>query len=221
MRLQLKLLLSAVMIPIQLFCINPRDISGWLRSSTAPWKEVFTELQMKARNLSTSTNSKLDNRNMFDDKENIIKKLIEKGPVSKEKRVYIIHGWRWHTASVIRDLGRFENKALKELTSKTEDSKMEDCFKFVIGFNWKYLMKIEKELWFPWLRRLLPSDAHFIMDYADSFHIKIGHLNEDLLKVCQLHSMKRNEESVVQIVGILRVMIQDLRELQRLQVYRF
>ena len=90
----------------------------------------------------------------------------------------MINGWRWHTASVLRDLNRFslilkdtENEIEKgsslsssslTLTSSSLTNKIEQingCHKFVCDFNWKALMRVESELFFPWLTEILPVSA--------------------------------------------------------------
>ena len=89
----------------------------------------------------------------------------------------MINGWRWHTASVLRDLQRFslivkdtekeiEKGTSQSLSLSSSSSSLENkfeqingCHKFVCDFNWKALMRVERELFFPWLSEILPVSA--------------------------------------------------------------
>lgn len=64
---------------------------------------------------------------------------IEKGPVPHNERLYVVHGWRWHTASVIRDVQRFTDKVKYAING--DQTKLTNCYNFVYDFNWKALIR--------------------------------------------------------------------------------
>lgn len=73
-----------------------------------------------------------------------------------------IHGWRWHTKSLVRDAGRLHKLASKTMTNKDNNSKirqLKDASDYVIGFNLIGLHKIETSLFFPWMRDKLTTTA--------------------------------------------------------------
>jgi hypothetical protein len=130
--------------------------------------------------------------------------IIEDGPIPPHNRKFLIHGWRWHTKSVLRDLDRF-NKVVKnqsklckkqyptQLLSKiratdTELSaisqKLSSCFNFVYGFNWKALIRVESEIFFPWLKDLLPTTADPIINDILNQHEKIRSIAGRVMVMC-------------------------------------
>jgi hypothetical protein len=66
-----------------------------------------------------------------------------------------IQGWRWHTKSLIREVGRLH--ALASRTSLQNAESLREATDYVIGFNLKGLHKIETGLFFPWMRQKLTS----------------------------------------------------------------
>ena len=117
--------------------------------------------------------------------------LLEDGPIPVADREFKIHGWRWHTASVIRDLNRFEKVLLESKRRQWDVSEMASvkhrimkCYSFVFDFNWKACMKVETELFLPWLKTLLPSSSnHFFNDIYER-HERIKMLSNSLKKTC-------------------------------------
>ena len=117
--------------------------------------------------------------------------MLSSGPIPKEAREFLVNGWRWHTASVLRDLGRFERilaaeerallKSSHPITT-TSASRLVQCHEFVCKFNWDCLTKVETEMFFPFLRDKLPSEIYsFMSDFFDT-HRKIKHLSSRLGK---------------------------------------
>jgi hypothetical protein len=87
--------------------------------------------------------------------ETNIEKVIEEGPIPSSERQYLINGWRWHTLSVLRDLDRFKTiihriKSSGVPLSPDNAKLLAQCCNFVIGFNWKALLRVESEIFFPW-----------------------------------------------------------------------
>lgn len=115
--------------------------------------------------------------------------LTDSGDVPVENRKFLVNGWRWHTMSVIRDLNRFRGvvrglsaefkekhrqslsgyvgeRELLDLQVK-QTAKVVSTAGFVLGFNWKALVRVETTLFFPWLRKLLPSNVeNLLKDYG-------------------------------------------------------
>jgi len=76
-----------------------------------------------------------------------------------------IHGWRWHTKSLVRDAGRLHQLALRTMsnsdggvTNNNNNAKrLKDASDYVIGFNLVGLHKIETTFFFPWMRDKLTT----------------------------------------------------------------
>jgi hypothetical protein len=65
-----------------------------------------------------------------------------------------VQGWRWHTMSLARESGRLQKLASRmERSCRVEDlPALRKAADYVVGFNMKGLHKIEKDLFFPWVR---------------------------------------------------------------------
>jgi hypothetical protein len=65
-----------------------------------------------------------------------------------------VQGWRWHTMSLARESGRLQKLASRmEASCRVEDlPALQKAADYVVGFNMKGLHKIEKDLFFPWVR---------------------------------------------------------------------
>lgn len=116
-----------------------------------------------------------------------LRTIIDQGPVPRTDRDFLINGWRWHTKSVLRDISRFihiiddtvvgmnlkSNKTSKKddamKLDKVQKERIQECFNFVMNFNWKALMRVEREIFFPWLQELLPYAAVYTLCLS-SFH---------------------------------------------------
>ena len=140
--------------------------------------------------------STLTEKSKYDSREAMefsfdIQTIIDKGPIPRAERQFLINGWRWHTASALRDLERYATilekvaaacaeqndlsfspsniLATNITTDKTSvrvllyQERIHQCYSFVLDYNLKALMKVESELFFPWLRRLLPPTAAPLM----------------------------------------------------------
>lgn len=180
----------------------------------------------------------LSNRNNVDKEINIkgydselMKKVIENGPIPFTEREFLINGWRWHTQSVIRDLNRFQKLVRsveatilhqrqtvigsflqRQQNSSSDTSKkipsnncidnnsdqikrMKSGYEFVCGFNWKALIRVENDLFFPWLESLMPSTAKALMKDITDEHKKIGTLSTQVGKICNSLSTNYGNEN--------------------------
>eukprot|EP00607_Mallomonas_marina_P000015 CAMPEP_0182439480 /NCGR_PEP_ID=MMETSP1167-20130531/86469_1 /TAXON_ID=2988 /ORGANISM="Mallomonas Sp, Strain CCMP3275" /LENGTH=255 /DNA_ID=CAMNT_0024633203 /DNA_START=143 /DNA_END=906 /DNA_ORIENTATION=- len=123
--------------------------------------------------------------NLLCDIDNIdLKSIIENGPIPKSKRVFLINGWRWHSKSVLRDLKRFQAKINYKQGAEYVDDSLLKCHDFVCGFNWMLLMKIESELFYPFLRKSLPPGARTLVDSLLRQHETVKTLSRELRDMC-------------------------------------
>jgi hypothetical protein len=74
-----------------------------------------------------------------------------------------IHGWRWHTASLVRESGRLCRLAQRAKSVEEGDDSdtmvkaLQQAADYVVGFNMKGLHRIEADLMFPWMREKLTT----------------------------------------------------------------
>jgi hypothetical protein len=104
-----------------------------------------------------------------------------------------IHGWRWHTRSLIREVGRLHKLALKSNLQNVE--KLQQATDYVIDFNLRGLHKIETNLFFPWMRQqltYLPKEK----EVAKAFESIMDELESDRAQVAQLGSFIRQSVAV-------------------------
>ena len=149
-----------------------------------------------------------------------IQTIIDQGPIPRGERQFLINGWRWHTASALRDLERYatilekvavacaEQKdnpfspsnilATNITTDKTSvrvllyPERISQCYSFVLDYNLKALMKVESELFFPWLRRLLPPTAAPLMSEIVQEQNDVRVLSAQIGQLCQELNKKDN-----------------------------
>ena len=95
--------------------------------------------------------------------------LLEERP--SRGTAFHVQGWRWHTMSLIREADRLQKLALQTLLQEEEQQQQQTneddagtsttehrletlriATDYVVGFNMKGLHKIEKDLFFPWVR---------------------------------------------------------------------
>lgn len=141
------------------------------------------------------------------DVQSELKAIIENGPVALKDRLFLINGWRWHTKSVLRDISRFANvidDSIQKLSSGSKGAKISyilprdrivGCHNFVINFNWKALMRVEREIFFPWLQELLPNAATPLVQDILSQHREIQRLSQDMGAMCD--SLKVTDDAIL------------------------
>lgn len=108
-----------------------------------------------------------------------------------------IHGWRWHTMSLVREAGRLHKLAQR---ANVEESiiPLEQATDYVIGFNLKGLHKIEADLFFPWMREKLTSiqqpnlSSAFatVMDQLESDRKMVAKLGDSIVSFLEGPSKK-------------------------------
>lgn len=96
------------------------------------------------------------------------------------QRDFLINGWRWHSLSVIRDLGRLravaeqEQQAAGGAAGGSSSSRLLQCYDFAWGFSGAALQRIEADLFYPWLRAVLPAEARPVLDQLEDHRAAVG-----------------------------------------------
>jgi hypothetical protein len=71
---------------------------------------------------------------------------------------FYIHGWRWHTQALARDarrLAQLATNTIIDIDNKIDENKIDDlqqAIEYTVDFNMKGLHKIERDVFFPWVR---------------------------------------------------------------------
>ena len=183
--------------------------AGFHRVSSSP--SLWSRMHVLGSSLLTQKSS--DSTEMTDVNRNDLDIKIKEGPIPIGERQFEINGWRWHTGSVIRDLNRFRvvvdtmkktykseicydkndnyndenrlgNVEKSALLRREQATRAKSCSDFVCGFNWKALIKVESELFFPWLSGILPDSANALMKDLLREHKKIEDLSKKMAKKC-------------------------------------
>lgn len=94
-----------------------------------------------------------------------------------------IQGWRWHTRSLVREAGRLHQLASR--TNVITATELKQASEYVLGFNLKGLHKIEADLFFPWMRAKLTSEAPR-QELRAAFASVMDQLESDRRMVAQL-----------------------------------
>jgi hypothetical protein len=146
--------------------------------------------------------------------------ILEKGPIPVSERQFLVQGWRWHTISVIQDLERF-SKLIKLIQDESThnpvlDEKLSKCFNWVFDFNWKALMRVEREIFFPWLNSILPEASLQLVSDIKETHDKINQLTINLSNLCS--SCSTTSLNRLEMETILTELIDSAKEIQVTQV---
>lgn len=84
-------------------------------------------------------------------REPIVKFLSDTTPSVDVK--FHVQGWRWHTMSLARESERLQKLAEScSGDSKGQYDALAKAVNYVVGFNMKGLHKIERDLFFPWVK---------------------------------------------------------------------
>lgn len=166
-----------------------------LISSLSDFNALTSSLSSKFKKTLSSTSLKLQQSYILSDD---LKNTIDNGPIDIKDRQFVINGWRWHTASVLRDIKRFSlilQDIELSLSSKSSSSsslmitkldQINGCHKFLCDFNWKALMRVESELFFPWLLEILPLSAKPLIQDLLNQHTTIRIISNKVNDMCIL-----------------------------------
>jgi hypothetical protein len=116
-----------------------------------------------------------------DASEGMISRFLSGKKLSMEN--FHVHGWRWHTMSLVREAGRLR-KLAERSSSNDECSPLKQAADYVVGFNLKGLHKIEADLFFPWMRQKLTAIPQ--KDLAIAFGSVMDRLESDRKNVARL-----------------------------------
>lgn len=163
--------------------ITGRNFSS---SSSTPEKG-FPNDSLQRVSPQTSTES-LDVRGGYeghiDDKQELERYLQSLGSAATSLDNFYVHGWRWHTRSLIREVGRLHKLALK--TSLPNATSLQAAAEYVIDFNLRGLHKIETDLFFPWMRKQLTSIRNNNLETSKAFAAVMTELEGDRVHVAKL-----------------------------------
>jgi hypothetical protein len=121
------------------------------------------------------------------------KNAFPDGSIPRSERAFVIHGWRWHTISVLRDLDRLQlllcdvlDRQLEVLrdfpTARCTLERVTASHDFACNFNLRALRRVEEELFVPWLARILPREGL-------GEHHKLQEVREHLREVREHHKL--------------------------------
>ena len=132
-------------------------------------------------------------------------KVLNNGPIALKDRDFLISGWRWHTISVLRDLERFKSLSSSKYRSSLDNDRLSKCYNHVFGFNWNALMKVESDIFFPWLSNILPEDSKVLIVTINQKHENIKLLTKSLNNICtSTDTFFKNEATVHKLIHELK-----------------
>ena len=169
-----------------------------------------------------------------------IQQVIAEGPIPVAERQFLINGWRWHTASALRDLERYsvvigkiedanegrmddiiDDKLIKNHSREDVRNRVVSCYNFVCDYNLKALMKIESELFFPWLQRLLPATALPLMSEIVQEQADVKVLSNQIGYLCKSLSGDSGDIGLIKKIGMkVREIQKSYLKIQNVQVSR-
>lgn len=160
------------------------------------------------QSLKNAVNDFVDKHQHLDSKSAIspeFKEVLDKGPIPINDRQFLINGWRWHTISVIKDLNRFRKLSESSIDhSSLDDERLSKCYNYVFSFNWKALMRVEREIFFPWLSDILPEPSKILIVTIIEKHEKIKALTEKLQDICvSCNDINKNSDTMKRILNEL------------------
>jgi len=135
----------------------------------------------------------VDRRSLASAEANIQRYLEECGDENPGE--FYIQGWRWHTMSLAREASRLQRLAQKiqiRSATPTETEALRKAADYVVDFNMRGLHKIERDIFFPWVRKKVgsesslngsgvPSAFETLMDCLDSDRRNIEGLGKSLV----------------------------------------
>lgn len=142
---------------------------------------------------------------------------IRNGPIPVNNRVFLINGWKWHTSSLLRDLKRFSNKARDEEGQNTVPIRSDTlfkCYEFVCQFSQSGLCRIEREIFFPWLERLLPKICMKYLNEVRQNQLRAVEISKELSSLC---AMRMTDSDPVILKGIIEKVDELESHIQKIQ----
>jgi hypothetical protein len=216
--------MSSLAILAAVLCLASADAFSRAFHSSGIFKSMRTTMSA----LSTSSKYNSKEAETF---SNDIQRVISLGPVPLDERQFLINGWRWHTASALRDLQRYSDviekiEAMCDTNDFVGESSQEDfkkrivsCYNYVCDYNLKALIKIESELFFPWLQRLLPAAALPLMIEIVQDQDNVKALSSQVGSLCKSLSGNSNDLNLIKKIGTkVREIKRNYLKIQSVQV---
>ena len=160
-----------------------------------------------------------------------IERILTLGTVPLNDRQFLINGWRWHTASALRDLERYSivirkieatcdmDKLDEENSQVSIKNRVVSCYNYVCDYNLKALMKIESELFFPWLQRLLPSASRPLMSEIIEEQAEAKEISKEIGQLCKSLSGDKDDIFLIKKIGLkVREIQKSYLKIQNVQV---
>lgn len=121
----------------------------------------------------------------------VLERFISETPPDAQ---FYIQGWRWHTMALIRESRRFQRLAESLRGSCVSEETLASIHRaadHIVNFNMKGLHKIERDLFYPWVRTRVKlsnqgevvSAVEKLMDHLGSEQMAISQLGEWIM-VC-------------------------------------
>lgn len=154
----------------------------------------------------------------MDEERNRIDKFLTDNKNEASLDNFYIHGWRWHTMSLVREVGRLRDLAGRSTPTMDDrddgdrDNDAEALKKaadYVIGFNLRGLHKIEADLFFPWMREKLTAIEK--PELAGAFGSVMDELETDRKTVARLgDAIVSLTLQDIEFISIFRLFVQFL-----------
>jgi hypothetical protein len=157
-------------------------------------------------NSSTITNDDIGRQRLLptdDEAENILTRFFRTIPTgsSSTSTKFHIQGWRWHTMSLVHEARRLHQLATKLLpqqqqhptTTTTTASRtpnfvdLQTVAEYTVDFNMRALHRIERDLFFPWIRKKTRSVAE--QDVVHALDAVLNQLDKDRNRMESLGSL--------------------------------
>ena len=166
-----------------------------------------------------------------------IERILALGTIPVSDRQFLINGWRWHTASALRDLERY-SVVIRKIEDASDvnhsdagtvqdnvqvalKNRVVSCYNYVCEYNLKALMKIESELFFPWLQRLLPSASRPLMAEIIQEQAEAKEISNQIGQLCKSLSGDEDDILLIKEIGFkVREIQKSYLKIQNVQVWK-
>ena len=134
--------------------------------------------------------------------------------------LFHIQGWRWHTMSLAREAERLHQLTVRRCN---DTSAVTRAVNYVVGFNMKALHRIEKELFFPWVRQQVQtknpavgSALMVVMDQLEELRTSVAKLGSQLVIACQVYrGLGRSRLQLLNVVLTLPFLLRQTQDAAR------
>lgn len=112
-----------------------------------------------------------------------------------------VHGWRWHTMSVMREAERLQTLALKmdSCREQLDLAQLRKAADYVVDFNLKALHRVEN-MFFPWMRQRMIESKLARPETKEAFDAIVENLEGDQKRLAELGRSIVSFQNVCQTV---------------------